>query len=129
MNRLKPLVAAPPYTLRVNIKFEPQYEVAEHRRFDLLHETWKQPCPLSKQDRRHFVTWNHGEPREPSYYEALAAWYADGGVLRWERVGCSRGTFSAFKAKGRAPETAAKGAMRLAALPDLEATVHDGLPQ
>lgn len=125
MNRLKPLVAAPPYTLRVNVKFEPQYEVPNIVA-SIFFTNMEAALSLSKQDRRYFVTWNHGEPREPSYYEALANWYAEGGAALAARWLLSRDV-SDFKAKGRAPDTAAKGAMRLAALPDLEATVHDGL--
>lgn len=125
MNRLKPLVAAPPYTLRVNIKFEPQYEVPNIVAA-IFFTNMDNALSLSKQDRRYFVTWNHGQPREALYYEALANWYADGGAAMAARWLLSRDV-SAFKAKGRAPDTAAKGAMRLAALPDLEATIHDGL--
>lgn len=125
MNRLKPLVAAPPYTLRVNVKFEPQYEVPNIVA-SIFFTNMDNALSLSKQDRRYFVTWNHGQPREAPYYEALANWYADGGAAMAARWLLSRDV-SAFKAKGRAPDTAAKGAMRLAALPDLEATIHDGL--
>lgn len=125
MNRLKPLVAAPPYTLRVNIKFEPQYEVPNIVAA-IFFTNMDNALSLSKQDRRYFVTWNHGQPRDPSYYETLATWYANGGAAMAARWLFSRDV-SAFKAKGRAPDTAAKGAMRLAALPDLEATIHDGL--
>jgi hypothetical protein len=125
MNRLKPLVAAPPYTLRVNVKFEPQYEVPNIVA-SIFFTNMEAALSLSQQDRRYFVTWNHGEPREPSYYEALANWYDGGGAALAARWLLSRDV-SAFKAKGRAPDTAAKGAMRLAALPDLEATIHDGL--
>lgn len=125
MNRLKPLVAAPPYTLRVNVKFEPQYEVPNIVAA-IFFTNMDNALSLSKQDRRYFVTWNHGQPREASYYEALANWYADGGAAMAARWLLSRDVM-AFKAKGRAPDTAAKGAMRLAALPDLEATIQDGL--
>lgn len=125
MNRLKPLVAAPPYTLRVNVKFEPQYEVPNIVAA-IFFTNMEAALSLSKQDRRYFVTWNHGEPREPSYYEALAKWYAEGGAALAARWLLSRDV-STFKAKGRAPDTAAKGAMRLAALPDLEATIHGGM--
>ena len=125
MNRLKPLVAAPPYTLRVNIKFEPQYEVPNIVAA-IFFTNMENALSLSEQARRYFVTWNHGQPREATYYEALANWYADGGAAMAARWLLSRDV-SAFKAKGRAPDTAAKGAMRLAALPDLEATIHDGL--
>lgn len=125
MNRLKPLVAAPPYTLRVNVKFEPQYEVP-NLVAAIFFTNMDNALSLSKQDRRYFVTWNHGQPREASYYEGLASWYGDGGAAKAARWLLSRDV-SAFKPKGRAPNTAAKGAMRLAAMPDLEATIHDGL--
>jgi hypothetical protein len=125
MNRLKPLIAAPPYTLTVNRKGEPQYEVPNIIA-SVFFTNMDNALAVSKQDRRFFITWNDGEPRTAEYYRSLDAWYRGGGrelAARWLQLR----DVSAFEPKGRAPDTAAKGAMRLAALPDLEATIHDGL--
>lgn len=125
MNRIKPLIAAPPYTLTINKKMEPQYEVPNILAA-MFFTNMDNALAVSKQDRRFFITWNDGLPRSASYYTGLAAWYDAGGrerAARWLQLRDVGG----FEPKGRAPETDAKGAMAKAARPMLDELVEDDL--
>jgi hypothetical protein len=113
MNKLKPLVASPPVTLRVNIKFQPQFEIP-NLVAPIFLTNMHDALALSRGGRRYFVTWNEDSPRPPKHYADLVDWYDAGGdglVARW----LLQRDVSGFDAKGRAPETAAKESMRLAA--------------
>lgn len=118
MNRLKPLVAAPPYTLRVNIKFQPQFEIPNLLAV-IFFTNMDNALALSRQGRRYFVTWNDGDPKPDTYYTGLAAWFAAGGAAKAARWLLQRDV-SGFNAKGRAPDTAAKEAMQRASRSVLE---------
>lgn len=125
MNRLKPLLAAPPYTLSVNAKFEPQYEIPNVIA-SVFFTNDEDALAISGQDRRYFMLWSDEEPRSAGYYEDLVRWYKGGGAALAARWLLDR-DISAFKPEGRAPDTEAKSRMRAAALPALEATIHDGV--
>ncbi len=124
-NKLKPLIAAPPYTLRVNVKFEPQYEIPNLVAC-IFFTNMENALALSRHDRRNFVVWNDGQPRSGDYYSALAAWYDAGGAAlaaRWLQLR----DVSAFNAKGTAPMTAAKQDMRKATLPEADAIIVEAM--
>lgn len=125
MNRLKPLIAAPPYTLRVNVKFQPQYEVPNIIAA-VFFTNMENALAINRQARRYFVTWNDAQPRDASYYEGLVDWYASGGALKAASWLMHRDV-SEFKAKGRAPDTAAKENMRLETRSLLDELIEDGL--
>lgn len=125
MNRLKPLIAAPPYTLTINKKGQPQYEVP-NLIASIFFTNMDNALALSKQDRRFMVCWNDGRPREKEYYAGLVAWYAAGGcnkAARWLQLR----DVSGFDAKGRAPDTEAKGAMARASRTGFEELIEDDL--
>lgn len=125
MNKLKPVIAAPPYTLRVNIKFQPQFEIP-NLIAAIFFTNMENALHLSRQGRRYFVMWNEGEPKPDAYYAELAAWFEAGGAAKAARWLLNRDVAS-FNAKGRAPETAARENMRRAARPRLEELIEDGL--
>ncbi|HEY0137901.1 MAG TPA: primase-helicase family protein, partial [Nannocystis sp.] len=125
MNRLKPLVAAPPYTLSVNAKFEPQYEIPNIIAA-IFFTNVENALAISSQGRRYFVTWNDGQPRDATYYEGLVAWYRGGGAAlaaRW----LLQLDVSDFKAQGRAPDSGAKDDMRRASRTLLEEWLEDSI--
>ncbi|HEV2081591.1 MAG TPA: DUF5906 domain-containing protein [Brevundimonas sp.] len=125
MNKLKPMVAAPPYTLRVNIKFVPQFQVPNLLAV-IFFTNMENALALTRQGRRYFVTWNDGAPRDEDYYVQLAAWFAAGGAAKSARWLLDRDV-SAFNAKGRAPDTKAKDDMRKASRSRLDEWVEDRL--
>lgn len=125
MNRLKPLVAAPPYTLTVNAKFEPQYEIPNIIA-SVFFTNVENALAISQQGRRYFVTWNDGQPRLAEYYKGLVAWYRSGGAALAARWLLSRDV-SDFEAQGRAPESGAKEDMRRAARSLLEEWLEDSI--
>lgn len=112
MNRLKPIIAAPPYTARINIKFVPQYEIP-NLVAAVFFTNMENALAIGPYDRRYFVTWNDKTPRPASYYAELAAWYEGGGAAAAAAWLLKR-DLSGFNAKGRAPDSAAKSAMRKA---------------
>lgn len=119
MNRLKPLLAAPPALLRINQKNKPETEVPNLVSV-LFTTNHRDALMISNTDRRFFVLWSEAEPRPTSFYEAYYAWLGGPGnglVVKWLMQRDLKG----FNAQGRAPATAAKQEMREATLPALEA--------
>lgn len=125
MNRLKPIIAAPPYTLRVNIKFVPQYEIP-NLVAAVFFTNMENALAIGPNDRRYFVTWNDGDPRPTSYYAELAAWYEGGGAAAAAGWLLKR-DLSGFNAKGRAPDSEAKSAMRMASRSLFDETIEDAV--
>lgn len=110
MNRLKPLVAAPPFTVNVNIKYVPVFPTPNVWATVFL-TNMENALQLEGDDRRFFVLRSPAVAREEAYYAALAKWYAAGGdgiAARWL---LSRDV-GEFSVKGRAPHTVAKDTMR-----------------
>lgn len=125
MNRLKPIIAAPPYTVRVNIKFVPQYEIP-NLVAAVFFTNMDNALAIGPHDRRYFVTWNHEPPRPASYYAELAAWYEGGGAAA-AAAWLSKRDLTEFNAKGRAPDSGAKSAMRIASRSLFDETVEDAV--
>lgn len=125
MNRLKPLIAAPPYTLRVNIKFQPQYEIP-NLIATIFFTNLENALAIGGKDRRYFVTWNNAQPQPDAYYTELVAWFADGGAAYAARWLLDRDV-SGFNAKGKAPMTTAKDDMRKAARSLPDEVLEDGI--
>ena len=125
MNLLKPLVAAPPDALSVNLKGVQEFFVP-----NLLSTVFftneSDALAIQNDDRRYFISWNSGSPMPEAFYKEIWAWLESGGteaVIRWL---LSRDV-SAFNAKGRAPETAAKDAMRKETRAPLQEWIEDGI--
>lgn len=125
MNRLKPIIASPPYTLRVNIKFVPQYEIP-NLVAAVFFTNMENALAIGPHDRRYFVTWNDQAPRSAPYYAELAAWYESGGAAA-AAAWLSMRDLSGFNAKGRAPDSEAKSAMRMASRSLFDETVEDAV--
>ena len=123
MNRLKPLIASPPYTLPVNVKHQPQYEVP-NLVASIFFTNNSNALAVSAEDRRFFVAWNESPPRDPEYYAALVAWYESGGAAIAARWLLQR-DLTDFRPKGKAPPSSAKEAMRKASRFAWEAVVED----
>jgi hypothetical protein len=124
-NKLKPLCAAPPATLSIRQKYKDIYHIPNVVSM-IFFTNEDDALSISKGDRRYFVTWNDGEPREKAFYEEAWAWLADGGleqVVRW----LSLRDISKFNHKGRAPETEAKAMMRGNTRSSLQGWVDDGI--
>jgi len=127
MNRLKPLIAAPPNYLRINIKNVRVFVVPNVVGMIFL-TNMENALALSSRGRRYFVTWNRDDPQPEEYYAALSSWYAAGGlgaVGRW----LLQRNVTGFSAQGQAPATAAREDMRLAARPVVEAVIADALAE
>lgn len=125
MNRLKPLIAAPPHTLRVNIKFQPQYAIP-NTLAAIFFTNMPNALALSKGGRRYFVTWNDGQPKPDDYYAGLVAWFSGGGAALAACWLLSRDLVG-FCPRGKAPTTEAREDMRLAALPRRNELIERGL--
>ena len=123
INRLKPLIASPPYTLPVNVKHQPQYEVP-NLVASIFFTNNSNALAVSAEDRRFFVAWNESPPRDPEYYAALVAWYESGGAAIAARWLLQR-DLTDFRPKGKAPPSSAKEAMRKASRFAWEAVVED----
>lgn len=124
-NKLKPLIAAPPETLRIREKYVPHYSIPNIIALAMF-TNMDNALALSRLDRRNFVVWNDGPPRTADYYKELVAWYESGGTAiaaRWLQLR----DVSHFDAKGTAPMTAAKQAMRRASLPEADALIADAI--
>lgn len=127
MNRLKPLVAAPPDALPVNMKHRQEFFVPNIVS-TVFFTNEDDAMALSKGDRRYFVTWNDGEPLPQERYDAIWAWLEAGGsekVIRWMLSRDLRG----FDAKGRAPMTEAKAEMRRMSRTPLQEWVEEGVEE
>lgn len=127
MNKLKPVIAAPPHTLRVNIKYQPQFHVP-NLIAAVFFTNMENALSLSRLGRRYFVTWNDGTPMPEEYYVGLAAWFEKGGSAMAARWLLQRDV-SGFNAKGRAPDTLAREEMRKASRSRLEELIEDGLAE
>jgi hypothetical protein len=125
MNLLKPLVAAPPEALSVNLKGMQEFFVPNLLSMVIFTN---EPDALAVQngDRRYHITWNDGEPQPKAFYDEIWDWLRAGGAekaIRW----LLQRDLSRFDAKGRAPETEAKVEMRKETRPPLQAWVEDGI--
>jgi hypothetical protein len=124
-NKLKPLIAAPPKTLRVNEKFVPCYQVPNIVT-PIFFTNMDNALAVSRQDRRYFVVWNEGQPRTADYFRSLVEWYESGGAAlaaRW----LQQRDVTEFNAKGAAPMTSAKQDMRKATLPEADALIVEAM--
>ncbi len=84
-NRLKPIIAAPPETLRVNRKGLHPYETA-NRLLVLAFTNDPVPISLPSQDRRWCCIWSRAGRMDPADAAALWSWFNRGGfdaVARW----------------------------------------------
>jgi hypothetical protein len=125
MNLLKPLVAAPPDALSVNLKGVQEFFVP-----NLLSTVFftneTDALAISNGDRRYFITWNDGDPMSKAAYDEVWNWLRAGGtetVIRWLLLR----DISEFDAKGRAPETAAKEDMRKETRAPLQEWIEEGI--
>lgn len=123
MNRLKPLVAAPPYTITINEKFVPQYALPNLIAFVFL-TNMSNALHLEGDDRRFFVSWSFATPKLDESYRELRAWFDDGGASLAGQWLLQRDV-THFNALGRAPASAAKDQMRRASRPLLTEWVED----
>lgn len=122
INKLKSYMAAPPFTIDINKKNIPQYEVPNL--FGILMFTNNQDAvALEKHDRRFYIAWSEAGLLPESVYEQYHQWLLEGGIEKVCQYMLQR-DISHFSSKGNAPATAAKDNMRKAALPGLESTVE-----
>lgn len=118
--KLKPMLTNPPYLLRVNKKHVIPYDVPNVANFVFL-SNHADALPIEGSDRRSFVV--HAAVRKTDfpddYFDDLYGWLDLGGdmmVCGW----LAQRDLSAFKAKGDAPRTDAKDAMRRMSLGVIE---------
>jgi Family of unknown function (DUF5906)/Primase C terminal 2 (PriCT-2) len=124
MNRLKMYIAAPPDMVPVNEKNVKHYEVPNVARFVTFTNS-RYALQLSDTDRRWFILWSPAEPKEERYYDELTMWFADNAVFVGSWL--AQRDLSYFAAQERAPMTAAKREMRLAAMGSLDYWVHEAI--
>ena len=75
-NQLKPLCAAPPETLRVNLKGVKQYCIPNLISMVLMTND-QQPIPISARNDRFFCIWSGCVRKSDKYYADLYAWIAE----------------------------------------------------
>ncbi|WP_421936347.1 DUF5906 domain-containing protein [Phenylobacterium sp.] len=122
---LKPILAAPPYTLRVNPKYGRQYETPNILA-GVFFTNHRAALALEAGDRRLLVIWSEAKPAEPAYYRALLDFYAadgDHAVARWLLARDLAG----WDAKGRAPVTDDHDDMRKYSRTRAEEFIEDGI--
>jgi len=120
MNRLKSFMANPPYTVEINKKGMPQYEVPNL--FGMVMFTNNEDAvAIEQSDRRFFVMWTDAEPLPEDFYvqyhELFS--YSDAGAASVVRYLLER-DIQGRNFQGRAPATEAKENMRQAAMPLVE---------
>ncbi len=125
MNKLKSVMAAPPDTIQINIKGIPQFEVRNTFGM-IMFSNDGDAVAIERGDRRFAVIYSEGQPLDQSFYADYHAWLADGGAAAVCRYLMAR-DISGFDAKSRAPDTAAKQAMREAAMSQLESLLCIGI--
>lgn len=127
MNRMKPLIAAPPHALEVNTKGRPEFFVPNLLNV-VIFTNEPDALAVSRTDRRYFVSWNDDPPQDKAFYDRIWAWYERGGM---ELVGAwlLQRDVKAFNAHGRAPITEALKEMGRAARPPLQEWIEDGVEE
>lgn len=125
MQRIKPLVAAPPWTIRVNIKFVPQFEIPNLLAF-VFFTNLENALGLEGDDRRFYVTWSPAEPRSEEYYRHYLAWSRAGGAAAVARWLLDR-DLGDFSAQGRAPSSGSKIEMRKASRSRIDECIEEGI--
>ena len=84
-NRIKPIVAAPPLFLSVELKGIAPYEIP-NRALVIAYSNERSAIALSNDDRRWFVTWSSAPPMSGIDAASLHAWYRSGGyeaIAEW----------------------------------------------
>lgn len=127
MQRLKPLLAAPPDMIEVNQKFLPKFKVPNICAV-ILMTNLDDALAVEDGDRRLFIIDSPNKPQPEAYYTRLRDWYQTGG---FERVaGYLAGvSLAGFNPGGRAPETAAKDEMRAMTRDPLTAFVMEAIDE
>lgn len=136
MERLKPIGAAPPDTLEVNIKFVPQYRVPNVVA-GVYFTNHPDALALSDSDRRHFIAWSpHENPEamEPEAKAALERWFVkqfypalEAGLAEEVMAFLLARDISGFAELARAPHTEAKDMMRREGRSEATASIEDAL--
>jgi len=75
----KRFIAAPPDTLRCNLKYLGAYNVPNVMGVIITSNHKLAGIYLDPDDRRHYVAWSSAEPQPSSYYDALWHWMENGG--------------------------------------------------
>lgn len=125
MNKLKSVMASPPETIGINIKGIPQFEVRNTFGM-IMFSNNPDAVAIEPNDRRFVVIYSENKPLEQEFYTRYHTWLENGGaaaVCRWLLAR----DISAFDAKGRAPDTSAKQAMREATMSQLESLLCVGI--
>jgi hypothetical protein len=84
-NKLKPILAAPPETLRVRMFGRGFYETPNIVQAVFM-TNYRDGVHISEGDGRYFAVWTDQQPLSHDYYSALWRWLEDGGngkVVRW----------------------------------------------
>lgn len=120
-NRLKPVITDP--KLRIEEKFQVTYTIDNHLNL-ICFTNHRDAIKLSAGDRRWFVVFSPAEPHDGAYYDGLfERIHGDGSahVAHW----LMQRDLSGFNAKGRAPDTSAKGEMLTLTMSEVEAHLHE----
>ena len=104
-DRTKPIIAAPPSAHMINEKFTPHY-VAKNVCGVILTSNHLDALYLSPNDRRHFVCVSEARKEQfgPDYFEALHAWFDNGGAAKVAHY-LANLDLTGFNAKAPPPQT------------------------
>ena len=111
-------------SLRINEKFQPEYQIDNHAAFVFL-SNHEDAMHLAVEDRRFYVVDVSTDPKPQSFYDCFTAWRDDGGLaaLHYHLAHCV--SMEGFNPKARAPETSAKSNMIAAGRSSLEQWMVD----
>lgn len=105
-NQLKPVIAAPPEILNINMKFQAPLQIA-NRALVLASSNKDAPISLPSDDRRWFIAKSAAEPMPLDEGKSMWTWYKNGGFDAITAFLDARDV-SAFDPGGRPPMTEAK---------------------
>jgi hypothetical protein len=124
-NKIKPNLACPPDTVTVNRKHMAPYTIPNIQWW-VMFSNYEDAVPIEETDRRYWVHRCCLEtPRDPAYYDALWAFYDNGGVEKIAGWLLARNVVGRFDPKAPPPMTDAKREMIKQTMPKQVRWVRD----
>jgi hypothetical protein len=124
-NKMKPNLACPPDTVTVNQKHLAPYAIPNIQWW-VMFSNYEDAVPIEETDRRYWVHRCSLEtPRDPTYYDALFAFYDNGGVEKIAGWLLARNVVGRFDPKAPPPMTDAKREMIKQTMPKQVRWVRD----
>lgn len=117
-NTLKPFMAAPPPSIRINTKYTHPFDIPNTVLW-VFFSNWADPITLEDDDRRFFAIWTHAPAMGEKEADDIWKWYRKGGLKLCARWLHDRDV-TAFNPKANAPITPFHEALADAGKTDIE---------